>query len=139
MSIFKSNENASVSLLNEVKVDQNILLGQDGPSYHGLDRNKGLSRDQCEKAMEEEEDKDQEEELARLAHIPLIRPPLGPAESHGPHTSSSSTSSSSTSSSPTCSSFFSLTSSSSTSSSSPLTSSPTPLPCCSRCKSGGRN
>ena len=57
--------------------------------YHGLD----LGED-----LEEEVDEDLEEDLARLAHIPLIRPPLGPAESHGPHTSSSSTSSSSTSS-----------------------------------------
>ena len=105
-----------------------------GPSYHSLDSNKGPFRDLGEKDLEEEVDEDLEEELARLAHIPLIRPPLGPAGSHGPHTSSSPTSSSSSTPSSSTSS-FSL--SSSSSSSSPLPSSPPPLPCCSRCKSGG--
>ena len=67
-----------------------------GPSYRGLDLNKDPFRELGEKDLEKEVDEDLEEDLARLAHIPLIRPPLGPAGSHGPHTSSSSTSSSST-------------------------------------------
>ena len=74
--------------------------------WAGLEQGPFSKRELGEKDLEKEVDEDLEEDLARLAHIPLIRPPLGPAESHGPHTSSSSTSSSSTSSSPTCSSFF---------------------------------